>query len=86
MRKGRAGLLQTVSNEVLNGGYACDLPEKPAQILAVAGDRLGQLLKGDRLGIVLLDVGDDRLIPADLPGIRRRYGVSGRGEAAEIRS
>lgn len=75
MNKKCTGLFQPVSDQILDGGDACNLPEKAAEILAVAGNGICQLLQGDGIPIVLFHVGNDGFVAFDLPGIGLRHEV-----------
>lgn len=72
-----AGPVDAVGDQILDGSIAGDLPEKPAQVLAVAGDQLCQVIQGNMFGVMFFHVGDDLFITADLLLVGGRPGGIG---------
>ena len=54
--KKRTGMFDPAGNQILHGRCSCDLPEKTAQILRIAGDEICQVLQCYGAGIVLFHI------------------------------
>ena len=70
-----AGPFQPVGNQILNGRHTGDLSEKTAEILGVAGDRIGELAESDGLLAMFLYVRDNGFVAGDLPRVVFGYDV-----------
>lgn len=56
-----SGTLDPVIIQVVDGGAQCDLPEEAAEIFRVHARDGGEIIQGDILGIVILDVAEHLL-------------------------